>query len=129
LLAEYVNATATSLEGSYLDLGASRPLYLTEISEYLVLGKGYNIQTGYVTKTGYSLDLRYEKLNQEFDNNASLLLNQEAYTVGFTKYFRGNNLKFQSEISQNNVDQFNVASSSIQKLKTITAQFAIQVVF
>lgn len=129
LLGEYVNTTATSLSGSFLDSGASRPLYLSEISEYLVLGDGYNVQAGYVTKSGYSLDLRYEKLNQEFDNNASLLLNQEAYTIGFTKYFRGNNLKIQSEISQNNVDQFDTTSSSIQKLKTITAQFAIQVVF
>ena len=129
LLGEYVNTTATSLEGSFLDSGASRPLYLTEISEYLVIGDGYNVQAGYVTKSGYSLDVRYEKLNQEFDNNASLLLNQEAYTIGFTKYFKGNNLKIQSAISQNNVDQLNVTSSTIEKIKTITAHFAIQVVF
>ena len=129
LLAEYINTTATNLLGSYLDAGATRPLYLTEISEYLVLGDGYNVQAGYVTKSGYSLDLRYEKLNQEFDNDRSLLLNQEAYTIGFTKYFKRNNLKIQSAISQNHGDQFNKVSSSIQKIKTITAQFAIQVVF
>ncbi len=129
LLAEYVNITATSLQGSFLDLGASRPLYLTEISEYLVLGDGYNVQAGYVTKSGYSLDLRYEKLNQEFDNDASLLLNQEAYTIGFTKYFKGNNFKIQSAVSSNNVEQFNTTSSSIEKINTLTAQFAIQIVF
>lgn len=121
-LAEYVNTTATSLAVEY-------PLLITEISEFLVLGDGYNLQTGYVTKSGYSLDLRYEKLNQEFDNDRSLLLNQEAYTIGFTKYFKRNNLKIQSAISQNHGDQFNKVSSSIQKIKTITAQFAIQVVF
>ena len=129
LLGEYVNTTATSLKSSFLDLGASRPLYLTEISEYLVLGDGYNVQVGYVTKSGYSLDLRYEKLNQEFDNNASILLDQEAYTLGLTKYFKGNNLKIQSSVSENNADQFNASNSSIQKIKTIIAQFAIQVVF
>ena len=129
LLAEYINTTATSLVGSFLNAGATRPLYLTEISEYLVLGDGYNVQTGYVTKSGYSFDLKYEKLNQEFDSNASLLLDQEAYTFGFTKYFKGNNFKIQSAVSANNVDQFNTFTNSIEKIKTITAQFAIQVVF
>ena len=129
LLAEYVNTTATRLNGSFLDLGAVRPLYLTEISEFLIIGEGYNLQTGYVTKSGYSMDLRYEKLNQEFDNDLSLLLNQEVYTIGFTKYFKKNNLKIQSALSENRRDQFNAGSSSIQKVKTITAQFAIQVIF
>ena len=129
LLAEYVNTTATTLDNTFLNAGATRPLYLTEISEYLVLGDGYNVQAGYVTKSGYSLDLKYEKLNQEFDNNASLLLDQEAYTIGFTKYFKGNNFKIQSSVSSNNVDKFNTTSSAIEKVNTITAQFAIQVVF
>ncbi len=129
LLAEYVNTTATTLDNTFLNAGATRPLYLTEISEYLVLGDGYNVQAGYVTKSGYSLDLKYEKLNQEFDNNASLLLDQEAYTIGFTKYFKGNNFKIQSSVSSNNGDKFNTTSSAIEKVNTITAQFAIQVVF
>ncbi len=129
LLAEYVNSSATTLDNTFLNAGATRPLYLTEISEYLVLGDGYNVQTGYVTKSGYSLDLKYEKLNQEFDNNASLLSNQEAFTIGLTKYFKGNNLKIQSSVSSNNVDKFNTTSSAIEKVNMITAQFAIQVVF
>ncbi len=129
LLAEYVNTTATTLNDTYLNSGATRPLYITEISEYLAVGDGYNVQAGYVTKSGFALDLRYEKLNQEFDNNASLLMNQEAYTIGFTKYFKGNNFKIQSAVSQNNADQFNATTSSINNIKTITAQFAIQVVF
>ena len=129
LLAEYVNTTATTLDNTFLNAGATRPLYLTEISEYLVLGDGYNVQAGYVTKSGYSLDLKYEKLNQEFDNAAALLLDQEAYTIGFTKYFKGNNFKIQSSVSSNNVDKFNTTFSAIEKVNTITAQFAIQVVF
>ena len=129
LLAEYVNTTATSLQGSFINAGATTPLLITEISEKLVLGEGYNIQTGYVTKSGYSLDLKYEKLNQEFDNNASLLLNQEAYTLGLTKYFRDNNLKIQSAISSNKVDQFNTTSNKIENIETVTVQFAVQVVF
>lgn len=128
-LAEYSHTTATSLNGSFLNAGATRPLYLTEISEYLVLGNGFNIQTGYVTKSGYAIDLRIEKLNKEFDNNASLLLDQEAFTIGFTRYFKGNNLKIQSALSENRADQFDVASNSFQKIKTLTAQFAVQVAF
>jgi hypothetical protein len=129
LLTEYTNTTATSLSGSYLDAGATRPLYLTEISEYLVLGDGYNVQAGYVTKSGLALDVRYEKLNQEFDNNLSLLLDQEAYTLGLTKYFKGNNFKIQGLVSSNNLNQFNSISSTIEKVNTITAQLAVQVVF
>lgn len=128
-LAEYVNTTASNLEGSFLNAGATTPLLITEISQYLVLGNGYNLQTGYVTKSGYSLDLKYEKLNQEFENKDSLLKNKEAYTLGLTKYFKGNNLKIQSSVSANNVDKFNTTSSAIEKVNTITAQFAIQVVF
>ena len=129
LLAEYINTTATNLSGSYLDAGATRPLYLTEISEYLVLGDGYNVQAGYVTKSGYSLDLRYEKLNQEFDNDAAILLDQEAYTLGLTKYFKGNNFKIQAAVSSNNLDKYNATTTNIETIKTITAQFAVQVVF
>jgi len=58
-----------------------------------------------------------------------LLLDQEAYTIGFTKYFKGNNFKIQSSVSSNNGDKFNTTSSAIEKVNTITAQFAIQVVF
>ena len=129
LLGEYVNATATSLKGSFLDSAATRSLYLTEISEYLVLGDGYNVQAGYVTKSGYSLDLRYEKLNQEFDNDAAILLDQEAYTIGLTKYFKGNNFKIQAAVSSKNLDKYNATTTNIETIKTITAQFAVQVVF
>ena len=94
-------------------------MYITEISKYLVLGNGYNIQSGYVTKSGYSLDLKYEKLNKEFENKDSVLSNQEAYTLGLTKYFKANNLKIQSAVT----------STNVEKVKTVTAQLSVQVVF
>ncbi len=119
LLGEYVNTTALALGGSFIDSSATTPLFITEISQYLVLGNGYNIQSGYVTKSGYSLDVKYEKLNKEFENNASLLTNQEAYTLGLTKYFKGNNLKIQSAVS----------STNVEKIKTVIAQLSVQVVF
>lgn len=120
LLGEYVDASALALEGSFLNEAATLPLYATQISQYLVLGNGYNFQGGYVTKSGYALDLRYEKLNPEYEENAlSLLSEQEAYTVGLTKYFKGNNLKIQSAFSS-----LQTASGN-----TFSAQLLVQVVF
>ena len=128
-LGEYVNTSALSLEGSFVNATATTPLYLSEISNYLVLGNGYNMQTGYVTKSGYSFDFRYEKLTQEIENTNSLLTNQEAFTLGLTKYVKGHNLKLQTSVSSRNADRFSAVLNSYEELKTITAQFGIQVVF
>ncbi len=128
-LGEYINTSALSLDGSFVNATATTPLYMTEISNYLVLGNGYNIQTGYVTKSGYSIDLRYEKLIQEIDNNNSLLTDQEAFTLGLTKYIKGNNLKIQTSVSSTNDDRYNAVLNSYEEINTISAQFSIQVVF
>ena len=128
-LGEYVSSSALSLEGSFVNPTATIPLFMTEISNYLVLGNGYNIQSGYVTKSGLSLDFKYEKLTKELNSNASLLSNQDAFTVGITKYLKGNNLKIQTSVSSRNTDQFNTVSNAIEKIKTVTAQLSFQVVF
>jgi len=128
-LGEYVNSSALSLEGSFINPTATAPLFMTEISNYLVLGNGYNIQGGYVTKSGISLDFKYEKLTKEFNNNYSLLSNQDAFTIGLTKYIKGNNLKIQSSVSSTNLDQFNATLNNIEKRQKVTAQLSFQVVF
>ena len=128
-LGEYVNSSALSLEGSFINSTATAPLFITEISNYLVLGNGYNIQGGYVTKSGISLDFKYEKLTKEFNNNYSLLSNQDAFTIGLTKYIKGNNLKIQSSVSSTNLDQFNATLNTIEKRQKVTAQLSFQVVF
>ena len=38
----------------------------TQISTFLTLGNSYNAQVGYVTKSGYALDLRYSQVTPEF---------------------------------------------------------------
>ena len=128
-LGEYVNSSALSLEGSFINSTATAPLFMTEISNYLVLGNGLNIQSGYVTKSGYSLDIKYEKLTKEFNNNYSLLSNQDAFTIGFTKYIKGNNLKIQTSVTSINLDQFNATLNTIEKRQKVTAQLSFQVVF
>lgn len=129
LLGEYVNSSALSLEGSYLNSTATIPLFMTEISNYLVLGNGYNIQSGYVTKSGLSLDFKYEKLTKEFTKTTSLLANQDAMTIGITKYLKGNNLKIQSSVSTRNTEQFNTVLNANENVKTLTAQISFLVVF
>jgi hypothetical protein len=100
LLGEFVMSSATSLDGSYTTTSNTSPLIPTQISEYLALGSAYNAQLGYTTKSGYALDLRYDELIPEFGNNASSVLRKtNGLTVGFSKYFKENNLKLQTSFS------------------------------
>jgi len=100
LLGELAMASATSLDGSYTAATVTSPLIPTQISEYLALGIAYNAQLGYVTKNGYALDVRYDELIPEFSNNASSVLRKtKGITVGFSKYFKQNNLKLQTSFS------------------------------
>jgi hypothetical protein len=128
-LAEYVKTSASALDGSFVDSAATLPLYPTDISQYLVLGKGINIQSGYVTKSGYSLDFKYEKLTKEFNVDSSLLVNQNAYTVGLAKYLKGNNLKIQTSVTSLNQEQLNSVSNAVENVKTISGQVSFLVVF
>lgn len=105
LLGEYGIATATSLEGAYLDQTATIKLQPTEISQYLALGRTYNAQLGYVTKSGYGIDLRYTGIQQEFANATSVAKDATGFTAGLAKYFKDNSLKVQASytnLSQNN---------------------------
>ena len=129
LLGEYVNTSAASLEGTFINSTATVPLYMTEISNYLVLGNGLNIQGGYVSKSGLSLDFKFEKLTKEFNKASSLLANQDAFTMGITKYIKGNNLKVQSSVTTVNKEQFNVTTNVNEKVNTLIAQFSFQLVF
>lgn len=130
LLTEYIKTSAAALEGTFVNATASLPLYPTDISNYLVLGNGVNIQTGYVTNSGYSLDFKFEKLNKEFNsNNGSLLANQDAYTIGLAKYIKGNNLKIQISATSLHQEQLNTVSNVIEKVQTISGQLSFQVVF
>lgn len=99
VLGEYVVATATSLQDTYVDATAFNALVPTQISEYLALGRAYNAQIGYVTKSGYALDVRYAGISPEFTNPFSVVEETTAYTVGLSRYFKGNSLKVQTNFS------------------------------
>jgi hypothetical protein len=128
-LGEYINTSALSLTDMFVNPTATTSLFPTEISTFLALGSGINIQTGYVTESGYAVDLKLEKLTSEFTNSRTVLANQDAFTLGVTKYIRGNNLKIQASLTQRNREQFNFVANNFENIKTVTAQFCFQVVF
>ena len=52
ILGEYVISIATNLNGTFTDVSAVSELATSQISEYLALGSSFNVQVGYVTKSG-----------------------------------------------------------------------------
>lgn len=59
-------------------------------------GNGYSIQSGYLLKSGYEVAARYSlnDFTEEFGAD-----DRTMYTLGFSKYISGHNLKVQSDIS------------------------------
>jgi hypothetical protein len=119
LLGEYNISTATNLEGTFKEMTGD-VLLPTEISQYLALGSGYNVQLGYVSLNGYALDLRYSGILPEFDNASSVIRESNAWSAGLSKYFLGNNLKVQAAYTN-----FSFGDDSSQYL----AEILFQVVF
>lgn len=99
-LGEYVVATATNLDGTYTDPTGTALLMPTEISQYLALGTSWNAQVGYICKRGYGLDFRYTSVTPEFGENPNSVVSETTgWTIGGSKYFKGNALKIQAAIS------------------------------
>lgn len=71
-------------------------------------GDGINLQTGYLFKGNWEIAGRFTHIALDEDNNGFSRQNQ--YTLGFSKYILGHNLKLQSDISYSNIvenaDQF-----------------------
>ena len=96
----------------------------TEISESLALGSAFNVQLGYVTKSGYAADFSYSTTTPEFDANVnSQLRDMNAVRVGFSKYFKGNDLKLQTAISSI------TDNSAFEAVNTLRGELLLQLVF
>ena len=105
LLAEFVNASATSLQGTYTDDSGVNLLFRTQISEFLILGNGFNAQLGYYLGAGVGMDVRYSRLFAEFTGNEqSLLKDTTAYGAGLTVYILKQTLKVQISYERLEVD-------------------------
>jgi hypothetical protein len=69
----------------------------------LMLGEGYNIQMGYIFKSGYSIDARYTHLRADqhsFLNNPTFYSRPNYYTLGISKFLdRNYGAKIQTSIT------------------------------
>ncbi len=69
----------------------------------MMLGKGYNIQGGYILKNNVSIDARYTHLEADansFMNNPTFYNRPNYYTLGLSKYLsRGYGFKIQGSIT------------------------------
>jgi hypothetical protein len=94
VLAEYSISTALGLTGAFLNEGATIPLEPTQISEYLALGRGVNVQAGYVTSSGWGIDTRFSDVKAEFaSNEMSVIQNNNSWAVSLSRYIKDNGLK------------------------------------
>lgn len=69
-MAEWMQSTAGNLNGLYLDSSANLRQVLKpgQISQFLILGSAWNAELGYVTKSGYGINLRHSELSPEFSS-------------------------------------------------------------
>jgi|TARA_B110000240_G_scaffold192429_2_gene236570 hypothetical protein len=103
LLAEYVMTSASSLNQIYIDPLSISLMAPGEISNYLSLGNGLNTSLGYVFENGYSIDLRYSKVNPEYElNTSSVVQENSVISIAFAKYFVKDNFKLMTSFSQFN---------------------------
>ncbi len=106
VLIEWGDGFASGLSENYAMANATQLLVPKQISNYLVLGSVINGQLGYVTRSGYGFDLRYGKSTGEFENYSNnILKNTKSYSLGFSKYFVGNNLKLQATYNRLNSEK------------------------
>lgn len=95
LLAEYTNAVGRDLQNIYKSTSVNSKLQPQEIANYLVLGNGINVETGYLFPGNWAIDLRYSTIWPEWQDNSSLIERNNEYTAGIAKYIIDNRLKIQ----------------------------------
>lgn len=122
LLGEYGNTSATRVKGIYSAANGTGEFEPGDISKHLYLADSYNIQAGYALRNGFALDLRYTKVNPEFDDNISVLKDVTAYDVTLTKYFVDNRVKIQGGFSYLDYKSDNIKNH-------MQAELLFQVVF
>ena len=117
-LAEYVNASASSLEQIYVDAIAFSLLQPTQISEYLALGSGLNFNLGYILKNNVGFDISFSKILPEYEQNLnSVVQSADNLRFSLSKYFLENNVKLSScfsSLKDSNDDSTSLISVVIQ---------------
>ena len=95
-----------SLMAEYADRDSSDPIAKnsdgTLTGDEVQVGKGLNIQTGYLFKNNWELSGRYT--NIELDEAITGKNPESQYTLGISKYLVGHKLKVQTDLSHLEVD-------------------------
>jgi len=90
-----------SLMGEYANRDAKDPFAKnsdgTLTGDEVQVGKGLNLQTGYLFKNNWEVSGRYS--NIKLDKNITGKNRENQYTLGVSKYIVGHSLKVQSDIS------------------------------
>lgn len=130
-LGEYGVSTATNLDGTFKDISGLNALMPLEISEFLALGSALNMQLGYVTRSGFGVDVRYALTDPEFDaNDNSILTGLKAYTIALSKYFKNNNLKLQMAVSSmRGVSEAMPGAPDISGSNSVLGELVLQLAF
>ncbi len=89
-----------SLMAEYADRDAKDPIAKnedgTETGRKVAVGKSLNLQSGYLFKKNWEVSGRYTNVNWD---DVTELSDQNAYTLGLSKYIVGHKLKVQSDLS------------------------------
>lgn len=88
------------------------------------MGTALNVQLGYVTKSGYGIDLRYAVSSPEFEANRNSQLRElDAFTLGLSKYIKDNDLKIQTAITSV------TDNSEAEKVDAVRGELILQLIF
>ena len=77
----------------------------TLTGDVVKVGKGINLQTGYLFTNNFELSGRYTSV--KFDDKIFGINGEKEYTLGISKFFSGHKLKVQSDISYTDVVEDN----------------------
>lgn len=89
-----------SLTSEYMDKQTSGSSILIDKSNYFQTGSGWNVQSGYLFKNNIEIAGRYSVVDPTAELKSDGFAEKiKEYTLGFSKYFVGHNLKVQTDIS------------------------------
>ncbi|SFG17471.1 porin [Prevotella sp. KH2C16] len=95
-LADYTNTTGAKLDNLYTAANVNAKLQPEEISQYLALGNGLDVQAGYITKSLWAVNFGYSYVKPEFAEVAnSVLRRMSSYDIGISKFFCKNTFRLQ----------------------------------
>ncbi|MBA4745503.1 MAG: porin [Muricauda sp.] len=95
-----------SLMGEYANRDADNPIAVnsdnTETGDVVQVGRGLNLQSGYLFKNNWEVSARYTNIKLDYGITGKTPETQ--YTLGLSKYIVGHKLKVQSDLSYLNID-------------------------